>query len=53
MSNFFDEKGRTRVFGPRIAGQGGVHLGTPQAETRGERILSEKEPFMDWKFFGL
>jgi hypothetical protein len=28
-------------------------LGTPQAETRGERISSEKEPSMNWKFFDL
>jgi hypothetical protein len=54
MRNFFDEKGRTRVFGPRKAGQEGVQLCTPQTETRGERMSSKKGPFMDWKpFFGL
>lgn len=43
---FFDTQGYTRVFVPRIAGQEGVHMGTSQTETRGERSASEKGPFM-------
>jgi hypothetical protein len=46
MSNFCSDQGRTRVFGPRIAGQEGVRL-YAAAGTRGERRAGQKWPFMD------
>jgi hypothetical protein len=47
MSNFCSDQGRTRVCGPRIAGQEGVYVCTPQPETRGEHRAGQKWPFMD------
>jgi len=46
MSNFCSDQGRTRVCGPRKAGQEG-HVCTPKPETRRERRAGQKEPFMD------